>query len=364
MTDVIPKSDPNMYWGCHDESQKDAFKKLITGLLVQGNLKEKYITLLTNEKSMEEYKNAFTAASYQHPEKNYERYEQFGDKAAGHFIISYMHRRFPQLDCTAGVKVVSRLLINYGSKASFSEIAYNLGFWPFITCPNVCPPVDKEKKKKDKEYNKKCRELHKNDLLEDVFEAFIGCTEVLLDNYFRYGVGYAIVYDILASIFEKIEMSLEYEDLMDAKTRLKETFDLPEVNQELGTLLYVNTGGTCGATSSTHIDHLCQIFRVPPGVTTDVPKDTKGRIVIEYPWYKGERVNKYYNNQWVFIASHSAPSKSASEQNAAEKAIKILKDGIMYNQDVTKTIRHEVKEGEIRSYYKYPPPEYQFFCRK
>jgi len=82
--------------------------------------------------------------------------------------------------------------------------------------------------------------------------------------------------------------------------------------------------------------------------------------VLTYPWYKNELVNKYYNNQWVFIA----PSKSASEQNAAEKAIKILKDGIMYNQDVTKTNRNKVTEGEIRSYYKYPPPEYQFFCRK
>ena len=47
----------------------------------------------------------------------------------------------------------------------------------------------------------------------------------MLDKAFRTGVGYAIVYDILTDIFNEMPMSLAYEDLYDAKTRLKETFD-------------------------------------------------------------------------------------------------------------------------------------------
>jgi dsRNA-specific ribonuclease len=62
-------------------------------------------------------------------------------------------------------------------------------------------------------------------LIEDVFEAFLGCTEYILDNEFRPGVGYAIVHDILSSIFDSIDISLEYNKLYDAKTRLKELFD-------------------------------------------------------------------------------------------------------------------------------------------
>jgi hypothetical protein len=40
------------------------------------------------------------------------------------------------------------------------------------------------------------------------------------------GVGYAIVYTILKSIFDNMNISLKYEDLYDAKTRLKELCDM------------------------------------------------------------------------------------------------------------------------------------------
>ena len=56
-------------------------------------------------------------------------------------------------------------------------------------------------------------------------EAFIGATAYILDNKIRQGVGYAIVYDILSSIFDSMEISLKYEDLYDSITRLKEMFD-------------------------------------------------------------------------------------------------------------------------------------------
>ena len=92
-------------------------------------------------------------------------------------------------------------------KATFFDIADKLGFWDFITA------TEEERMKIRK------------DLLEDVFEAFIGATAYILDNNIRQGVGYAIVYDILASIFDGMEISLKYEDLYDAKTRLKELID-------------------------------------------------------------------------------------------------------------------------------------------
>ena len=36
----------------------------------------------------------------------------------------------------------------------------------------------------------------------------------------------SIIYDILKTIFDEIDISLKYEDLYDAKTRLKELFDM------------------------------------------------------------------------------------------------------------------------------------------
>ena len=129
-----------------------------------------------------------------------------------------MYEKFPQLDCAEGVKVVARLRINYGAKQSFSEIARKLGFWPFISATNDL------------------RQRKMKPLLEDVFEAFLGATERILDKKKRIGVGYAIVYDILATIFDDMDISLRYEDLYDPKTRLKELFDVHE--ESLGSLIY------------------------------------------------------------------------------------------------------------------------------
>ena len=325
------------------------FKELIISLLKKGKLKDKYIEILTSEKSMEKYGFAFTAESRVHPQQNYECYEQVGDAAAGHFMASYFFRRFPQLECSSGNKVVARLRINYGAKKSFSNIATELGFWKFITCPN-----DGNIPKR------KYRSIHMKDLLEDVFEAFLGCTEQLLDEAFRHGVGYAIIYDILSNIFDKIPISLEYEDLVDAKSRLKETFDLNWIKEEIGEIVYVNTLETkvTGDGSKTNSIHLCKIYRAPPGVSSSVPatpkciEDVKSKRQPP-PWVFDIKENRYHNPHWELLSEARSVSKSDSEQTAAELGIRILKEiGVMN------------KDGYQKKYFKEPPPEYAFFCRK
>lgn len=207
MTDVVQKF--------HGERGNE-FKKLITGLLNKGNLKKKYIDALTDEESMRIYSQVFTSASYD-AENNYEVYEQLGDVTANKFIVWYSYRRFPKLNCPAGVKIVARIRINYGSRSSFASIGEEQGFWPFISA------------------SEEIRSKKKKDLLEDCVEAFFGATESILDNKFMIGVGSAIVYQILKSIFDKIHISLKYTDLFDAKTRLKELLD---TFKDLGTLRY------------------------------------------------------------------------------------------------------------------------------
>jgi dsRNA-specific ribonuclease len=193
------------------------FKQMITSFLRRGNLKSKYIDLLTSDDNMILYGQAFTSDSA-NPEVNYEVYEQLGDVSANKFIVWYAYKRFPQLFCPSGVRVVAQLRINYGSKKIFARIGETLGFWPFISA------------------SEDERSRNKKSLLEDVFEAIIGLTEFLLDNRFRVGVGYGIIYDILTDIFNNEEMSLQYDDLKPAKTRLKEFFDK---NIALGELEYI-----------------------------------------------------------------------------------------------------------------------------
>jgi dsRNA-specific ribonuclease len=198
----------------------ERFQNMIKSLLKRGNLNDKHIGMFTNKKSMLVYDQAFTAESAV-PKRNYEMFEQLGDVTANKFIVWYMYRRFPQLRETTGVKVVARLRINYGARQSFSEIGERLGFWEFISASEE----DRGRKKKD--------------LLEDCVESFVGATELIMDDEFRPGIGQAVVYDILSNVFDDIPISLRYEDLYDAKTRLKEIFDFHK--DTIGKLKYTNT---------------------------------------------------------------------------------------------------------------------------
>ena len=216
-----------------------AFKDLIIGLLERGKVKPKYIEHLLTPENMKIYGQAFTAASAD-KELNYEIFEQLGDVSANKFLVWYFYRRFPQLECPLGVKVVARLRINYGAKQSFAKIGDVLGFWPFISATEA----ERAQKKKS--------------LLEDCLESFVGCTEQLLDKQYRPGVGYAIVYDILESIFD-FPISLEYNDLYDPKTRLKELFDANK--KALGSWTFVDSRDEQAQLAESYL------YQIPPGFT-------------------------------------------------------------------------------------------------
>jgi dsRNA-specific ribonuclease len=275
--------NPVIYFGTRDAS----FKNMIKSILQKSNLKPKYIDELTNEKSMQAYDQAFTAASA-NKDKNYEIYEQIGDLSANKFIVWYAYRRFPQLECPLGVKVVARLRINYGARSSFAQIGEQLGFWPYIS-------ADEEE-----------RSRKKKDLLEDCVESFIGCTEQLLDKKYRPGVGYAIVYDILSNIFDKIEMSLAYNDLYDAKTRLKELFD--SYKEDLGDWVYIDTREDLLAES--------RVYQVPTGISKIPYKEQYGPGKKDY--------NEKPRSEWILLGIGKAAKKADSQQKAASSALEKL----------------------------------------
>jgi dsRNA-specific ribonuclease len=179
--------------------------EVIKKVLAKGKLSRNDIDRLV-DKNIDIYRQAFTSAGYD-PEFNYEDLEQKGDASANNFLVWYFYERFPQLNCPAGVAIIARLKIVYASKNSFQEIAGKLGFWSHINAT----PHERDTKRKS--------------LLEDVFEAFIGATQQILDDEHELGFGFPIICRILKGIFDEIPISLEYEDLYDAKTRLKEFFD-------------------------------------------------------------------------------------------------------------------------------------------
>lgn len=260
-----------------------AFKKLIISLLKKGNIKQKYIDILTSVESMNIFAAAFTSEQVDET-NNYQVYEQLGDLTGNKFIVWYIYKRFPQLKCAEGVKVAARLRINLGSKNSFCSIAENFGFWDFISATNDL------------------RQRKKKPLLEDVFEAFLGATETILDEHTKIGVGYACVYKILGAIFDDIPISLKYEDLYDAKTRLKELFDIHA--EKLGPLRYEEKREELVAYS--------MIYRLDGAKYDTRPDGTLNMNSI---------VGKYKK---VLIGQGSAALKADAEQVAAADALKNL----------------------------------------
>lgn len=194
---------------------------LIQKVLLLGNLKPEYVDVLLSHES--KYTIAFTAFTYD-PVFNYEIYEHLGDGVVNSFLSWYFYRRFNQLNCPNGLKILARLKSNYASKGSFSVIAENLGFWPFIRA------------------SAEQRRTYKPTLLEDVFEAFIGVTVEILDTTYTIGAGYGIVYRILETIFNGIEISLDYENLYDTVSKLKEMFE--HYKAQLGTHVYEDESST------------------------------------------------------------------------------------------------------------------------
>jgi dsRNA-specific ribonuclease len=203
-----------IYQGIRDKS----FKDLILAVLARARLGDK-VSLFVDDAGMAMYASAFTH-SHADPVNNYEIYEYVGDSSANNAIVWYMFRKFPQLHTANGVYVFSVLKQHYSSKKSFFRLANELGFWPYITALEA-DTGDSWKKTKN-------RFSHRKDLLEDAMEAFFGVTSIIADRRLEFGVGNAIIYNIVKSLFDEFfpNISLRYTDVVDAKTRVKEIFDV------------------------------------------------------------------------------------------------------------------------------------------
>jgi len=207
----------SFYYGLRN----DSFKNLLWNILKKGKLKEHYINCLLTPEALVEYDKAFTSStisSYVDPtsgkieinkiiSNNYETYEKLGDGIFDNFIGWYAFRRFGEVNNLEQVKLLHIIRSKYGSKKEFAPISESLGFWPYISSSVYSRNHEKKK------------------LLEDVFEAFLGVTSFILDKNFRNGVGYAICYDILSSIFDNIKFSTDFSEMIDYVTKLKQVFD-------------------------------------------------------------------------------------------------------------------------------------------
>lgn len=243
----------------------ELFTEFLYEILTLTNLKDEYLAVLLDKSALELYDKVFTHKTADQ-NNNYEFLEFVGDTTLNKAIAWYLARRFPQLNCASGVKVLTRMKINLISKRSFASFAKKLCFWSFIS-------ADSE-----------TRETRMEKTLEDVFEAFFGATELLIDDRIRLGAGYHVCYNIISSLLDDTEISLDYELLFDAKTRLKEIFDFFQA--DIGTLKY--------QTQKVDRLHHVSVYRI-------------------------------FGKQKICIGTGKAPLKSDAQQVAAEAGIRTLR---------------------------------------
>lgn len=161
------------------------------------------------EPHLHHYEDAFTHGSVD-PDRSYEFYEFVGDTFVNASVVQYITERFPHLRQPRAVKILARYKTMLIQKPFLSDLAVKHSFDQHVRSKAMTPGV-----------------------LGDVFEAFFGCTGTLVDRHISRGIGYTYCYQLLESFLRHEQLPTSYEDLFDARTRIKEVID---INQDLGQL--------------------------------------------------------------------------------------------------------------------------------
>lgn len=194
-----------------------AFKDFIKTTLTQRTfLLEEQINLLTDSTAMLEWQRAFTSKHYD-PNCQWEWYELIGDVTTNKVVVWYYQARFKDLfnPLTAvgqgnlsPVATMARLKMNSISKRAYSKFARHVNFHTYIRIPeamdtdqarsNQPPPTDPSTLKLAPPESPKS-----DSACEDVFEAFIGCLEYMIDHRIGQHVGYAVCYEWMKTVLDE-----------------------------------------------------------------------------------------------------------------------------------------------------------------
>lgn len=192
----------------------ERFINFIKNILInRGLMKPEQVDALMTSKNIELFNRAFTHTSY-NLRVNYELLEFAGDKVVDYALAQYLINKYPKLmepgkQTFDGLKIISKAQLHIRSFAVLSYAAQRLGFDEYIGYNREEYPTPESRSK-----------IH-----EDVFEAFIGACDVAINSICESPVGYIICYEIVKSIFEEINISLEHHSLVDPVTRFKELME-------------------------------------------------------------------------------------------------------------------------------------------
>lgn len=202
------------------------FYDFITGLFKRGKVKPANIKLFLDNEAMEEFKVAFTHPSAGQ-EKDYQRYELFGDVVINQFVMFYIAERFERMK---SIKWLTRLKHNLISKKFLALLARKEGIDKFAIYGDKPFSCSEGKSLGMTQEIEKNGDLDKNmfylSMLEDIMEAFFGCLVTIIRKHGKsHGVASEISHNILKSFFDPVEISIDYKVVFDPVSRLKELYE-------------------------------------------------------------------------------------------------------------------------------------------
>lgn len=223
---------PSIINGNKDEEYRQFIIKLLVN---NGKIKQQDAELYTDKECMPFFIQAMTHDSVNPTNRadNYEMYEHFGDATCNKSATWYLKNRFPDIvkKGDEGVQYISKQKSIITSKPYLAKYSDELGFSNFIRYR----PLEFEYTKDSgnvaqTEKHKKVITIDRS-MKEDVFEAFFGCLEDVIDKKEGIpGIGYSVAFTILASIWDSKYIPFTKNELIDAKTQLKEIFDRRKIN--------------------------------------------------------------------------------------------------------------------------------------
>jgi len=197
----------------------EEYKKQLTEFLFRlfdktSGIKRDMLSKYINENTIYKFAMAMTHESYD-MKNNYEYLETLGDITLNKCVVWYFHRRFPELKTLPDANNRMSLIKNKNiSKEQFADFARKIKSFQLIRYKETYTKDGKEKFVQ-----------MDNKLLTDTFEALMACIEEIVDEVENImGVGVCIVYNILASLLDEMNLSIEVEDLMEPKTTILQMF--------------------------------------------------------------------------------------------------------------------------------------------
>jgi len=279
-----------------------SFKEFISGLLRRGRVNDTHIEMFLTPENLAKAREAFTHSSFD-ADKNYEMPEFFGDSIINGFVPWYIRLRFPKIK---NIKWLTRIKHNLISKKVLAQLARAQGLEKYIRFGDTLitkkgkpfllkDVVEILRTKTISEITGHMAAFTYLSLLEDSMEGFFGwLVMTVIDSGKSHGVAIQICHNILRSFFDAENISIEYDQVFDAVSRLKELYEMKSRGYR-----WPN-------------DKAYQITSI---------EDDKFRVDV-FGWPKGDK--KVTDENRVKLATEVGHDKDDVKQKAAGKALQVL----------------------------------------